>query len=151
MIFLTVFLCSCNTEQSEFYPIAKKYRSLYGYITSFTVNNGYDEDDEKQLSELLDRVESVMTATGDARQRLDVENKLDEYKNEDNVAEVKDFNIKIESADTSGNSGYIWVVYSGKWFDEKGFVIKNREDELAYWKIKKENENWIVTETVNLP
>ena len=151
IIVQVLLFCSCNTEQSEFYSLVKKYRANYGYINSLTINNGYDETDENELAELLRNAQLIMKATGEDRQNLDSDDKLYEYVNSDAVAEVKGFSIRIESAHTSGNSGYVWVVYSGEWIDKEGFIIKNRKDELAYWEIKKENDKWIVVDTVNLP
>lgn len=52
--------------------------------------------------------------------------------------------IKLITTNQNGNTGYIWVEYSTKYYDLNETLIYGAEKVISRWDIEKENDVWKV-------
>ena len=157
-IFAVVLICSplviglFAIDHSTYYDEYLPYRSYYGYLRYFTLDHKMNDEDEAIAQEILETTKQVFGYKGKVSDADKSVGALARYYR-DNVKSAS-VNLQLVTAEAKGNSGYIWVIYSVERehvFDDGTRSKSGSRDILSYWKIEKENGEWIVTDIKEAP
>ena len=53
--------------------------------------------------------------------------------------------LELETGNVSGNSGYVWVIYTQEYFDQNGKLLAGSWKVRSRWTVEKQNDEWKVT------
>lgn len=143
IIAVTLF-ASLFVGHSEYYNKYEKYK--YGFIPYYsTIDKKYSKKDREKAQEIINLAGKIMTDTlGSVPENA---GELVCYAVNESFSDAKpkrvEAKINLITADFSLGGGYMWVECTRQAFDQNNSVVEEKES-LAYWKLKKQNNNWTV-------
>ncbi len=147
LICLPLILGLFVVNHNEYYDTYLPYRSYYGYLRYFTLDREMSKKDEAVAREILETAKQVFEYKGKVTDADKSVGALARYYRDD--VESASVDLQLVTADAKGSNGYIWVIYSveREHISDDGTQSKSGSwDILSYWKIEKENGEWIVTD-----
>lgn len=141
MVLALTLLGSSLLSHNDYYHKYEKYK--YGFIPYYsTINNKCSQKDRALAQQIVNVAGEIMTDTlGRVPENA---GELSLYAvNKESVYSKIEAKINIITADFTFNSGYIWVEYSREYFTESDSSTQKKEN-LAYWKLKKKENQWQV-------
>lgn len=141
IVLLLTLLGSSLLGHSDYYNKYAKYK--YGFIPYYsTIDNKCSQKDRALAQQIVNLAGEIMTDTlGNIPENA---GELGVYAvNKESDYSKIEAKINIITADFSFNSGYIWVEYSREYFT-KGDSSAEKKENLAYWKLKKLENQWQV-------
>ena len=141
---LLLSLVACSKKNTTDDVTLKKYYGREKYYEMKT--ECYDQEQINVASGIVSQAKEIMQFIG-------TENDIN---NQDSVGalvryyyfnlEVKKAvaDIKLITTNQNGNTGYIWVEYSTKYYDLNETLIYGAERVISRWDIEKENDVWKV-------
>lgn len=144
-LFFAIGFCACGNKSSENLTLIRHYgQEKYDELK-------YECNDQEQLeiaNGIVEQAKKIMEFVGNEK---DVDSEantgaLSRYYYFNSQVNTANVSVKLITTRQQESDGYIWVEYSAKYYDNTGKVIYGAEQITSRWEIKKENNEWIVTD-----
>ncbi len=156
-----LLLAGCNKNETALY---KQYKypneEYFGEMTYSEIKHKASDSDKKEVADIMKTAEAIFSYTGtksDAPKNVGTLDKYyyynfvtEFYINQGNKTSVE-YSLDLITVNITGNSGYMWVVYSVSDLDENGNEMYASQDILSRWEIKMKDAEWKVTSIQEAP
>ncbi len=128
-------------------------KDFFGPSVYSTIEYQMTDEDRATVSPVMSTAEKVFAYTGkkaDADPSVGALARYFHFSDEIPFSTVE-YNLQLITAKVDRSSGYMWVVYSDKQYDQDGKNVSGSANILTYWELKKTDGKWNVVDIKEHP